>query len=339
MKTRPDSIPVPSTDHYPYIRYVFENVGCRLPGEDRDYSRVGPHIQDDVDFARKIEKPSIISQEMIAALDSLTDPSFEAICSVIKPRCDEELITSKSSLADVAARRFDSCAGDFNDNPGAFDQAQIFLLANSRTARYAKWADLAAIYNESESGQKDAIFRYFAVCHNRHLEQVLATTGPEYDLPESLDRSFESKTIDGELACYDTALKRWLREDVFKHQYTAFGIDSYGGDILVATGPTLELVLARCITQAESNTPASLQKVSIVHHHDLIAQGQLKFTEGDHPFIKDRTPKLMWSYADLRPDAPGAVSKDDFFKTLYGVEKDLGSQWSKRNRLESELGL
>lgn len=340
MKNRPDSIPVPSADQYLNIRYLFENIDCRLPGEERDVSRLGPHIEDEVVFASKIEKPSMVSTSMIASLNALTDQSFEAICAVLRPRINNEVITSKNSLADMAARSLDSLADEFQGISGSLDQAQCFLLSGSRPTHYAKWGQLANLYNESDAGQKEAIFRYFAACHNRDLGLLLTTPAFNYVLPASLKRDFESKTIDGDVAMYDQASERWLREDVFKHQYVAFGIDSHGDDLIVATAPTLELVLARCIFETEFRTPSSLRKVNVVHHRDLIANGELQYTEGDHPFFKDRCPKLNWSYADLRaPGDTGAISKDSFFKTLYSVEKNLDSQWSKQNRLESELGM
>jgi hypothetical protein len=336
--TSPNHITPPSVEAYPYIRLLYENLDCHHPDEHKDSERVGPHVVADIDFDDSNQNgPHKIDTTIMAPLAAMTGETFEALCSVLKPKFQNEIITSRDNLADMARREY----GNITEasHPASTDQVMSYLLLSARVNRYVEWARLADLYNASTDDQQEALYQYFSIVKNRDLAILLATQAPAIDLPPAFDKPLQTRIENGEKQAFDVAKDRWLREDFVINQFEVYGVDSYHRDLLISTAPTLELAIARAI-QGAINFKGTLAHISLAQLGQFVATGEVKFTSGNHPHVKDKDPRITWRHADLRPkNDQGGITKTEFLKTLYATEEALGMQWSKVSRLEDELGL
>jgi hypothetical protein len=332
--TRPDRIATPSISAYPYIRLLYENIECYRPGDPWDWDRVGPHVVEDEDFDYfKQQTPSKIDSALMTPLVAMSDTTFEALCKVLKPKFGGEIITSRNSLADLAQRQY----GTMND--ASLDQVMAYLFLTARANRYVEWARLADLYNESPDDQQEALFRHFTVGRNRDIGKLLAVQAPVYDLPSAFDQPLQTRAGNDQTQAFDVAAGKWLREDFVMNQFEVYGTDSFFRELLMATAPTLELAIARSI-KGTMNYKGKLSRISIAQHGRYLAAGDIEFTSGIHPHVKDKDPRIKWTHTDLRPEKnEGGITKREFLKTLYATESAMGMQWSKVARLEDELGL
>ena len=335
---RPARIATPSVDAYPYIRLLYENIDCHIPKEPVDWDRVGPHVVKDFDFDySRQQTASKIDAALMAPLAAMSDQTFEALCSVLKPRMYGEIITSRNSLADLAQRRYSDLSTD--ENPASLDQVMTHLFLTAWANRYVEWARLAELYNDSPDDQKEALHRYFTEGRNRDLGFMFRVKTPEFDLPASFDKPLQTKAGNDQTQAFDLVTGKWLREDFVMNQFEVHGIDSHNRDILIATAPTLELAIARGINGA-INFNGKLLRMTLTLHGRFVAEGEVEFTSGSHPHIKDKDPRITWTHVEPRTTSDeGRIDKNEFLKTLYATESALGIQWSKVSKLEDELGL
>jgi hypothetical protein len=336
--THPVHIATPGISAYPYIRLLYENIDCHMPKEPLNWDRVGPHvIQDDEFNYSKQHVPSKIDNALMAPLAAMSDDTFEALCSALRLRAFGEPITSRSSLADLTQRHFNALTGA--DHTASLDQVMTHLFLNARISRHIEWAHLAELYNRSSDDQQEALHRYFTDCLNRDLGFLFRIKAPQFDLPAAFDKPLQARIENGEKQLFDVAAGKWLREAVVMHQFEVNAIDSHNRDILIATAPTLELAIARGITGV-IDFKGKLFSASIAQNGRFVASGNIEFTSGDHPRIKDKDPRVTWIHSDQRPSKnEGGFTKADFTKTLYDTEAAMGMQWSKVAKLEDELGL
>jgi hypothetical protein len=336
--TRPDHIFKPSTSAYPYIRLLYENIDCHLPKEPVDWNRVGPHVVPDDEFDHRPRQTAArVDAKLMATMAAMSDQTFETLCSVLKPRIYGEIITSRTSLADLAQRRYSDFSNDAN--PASLDQVMTHLFLDARANRYVEWARLADLYNESPDDQKEALHRHFTDGHNRDIGFLFKVKAPEFDLPEAFNKPLQTKAGVNKTQALDVVTGKWLREDFVTHQFEIHAIDSHNRDILLATAPTLELAIARGINGA-INFNGKLLRTTLSLHGRFVAQGEVQFTSGSHPHIKDKDPRITWTHVEPRTTSyEGRIDKAEFLKTLYATEAALGIQWSKVTRLEDELGL
>lgn len=336
--THPVHIATPSVSAYPYIRLLYENIDCHIPKEPMDWNRVGPHVVQDDDFNySKQQEPSKIDNELMAPLAAMSDETFEALCSVLRPRIYSDVITNRNSLANMAQLRYSEFYDDAN--PVSLDQVMTHLFLNARSSRYVEWARLAELYNRSPDDQQEALYRFFTDCQNRDLGFLFRLKAPEFDLPATFDKPLQTRVENGEKQVFDVAAGEWLMEGVVMNQFEVHAIDFQNRDILIATAPTLELAIARGINGVIGFS-GTLFSTSISQNGRFVASGDIEFTSGEHPRLKDKDPRITWTHTDQRPSKnEGGITKTEFIKTLYDTEAALGMQWSKVSQLEDELGL
>lgn len=336
----PETLPVPRPEDYPFIRTVYENADCRIPGERFGASRVGPHVILDDSFDYKIKTPSRVDATLLAPLAAMTDQTFEALCAVMLPRVNGEFITDRKSLAAMAVRhREDFIRLARDTQPFSLEQLQANVLYRANSKFHVEWTELAELYNGSCDSQKEAIHKLFALTSNRNLAELLAIRAPALKLPDSLTTNFETKTENGAVSIFDVSANAWSRDYVFLSQFNVYGIDSNHQDILMATAPTLEHAFAKA-TLAMLNFEGTLKKIYVSQNGCIVAEGDVQFTAGNHPHIKDKDPRVNWNPCDIRPEqGSGGFDARSIYKALYNAERALGVQWSKARRLENDLGM
>lgn len=336
--TRPTYIQPPSAEAYPYIRLLYENLDCHHPTEQLNWERVGPHVVADIDFDDSNQNgPHKIDTAIMAPLAAMTDVTLEALCSVLRPKFQNEIITSRKNLADMARRQYGNLTE--TSHPASADQVMSYLLLAAQANRYVEWARLAELYNTSADDQKEALYHYFTVVKNRDIAILLATKAPAIDLPPAFDKPLQTRVENGGKQAFDVATGRWVREDFAINQFEVYGVDSYHRDLLISTAPTLELAIARAI-QGSIDFKGTLMNISLAQLGQFVAMGEVKFTSGSHPHVKDKDPRITWRHADLRPkNDQGGITKKEFLKSLFATEAALGMQWSKVSTLEDQLGL
>jgi hypothetical protein len=334
MTKRPDLLPIPSIDAYPYIRIVFENIDCAIPGEPPDATREGPHVVRDEEYFYDGATPPLFDTHLTAPIALMSDQTLEALCAAMRPAIYGEFITSRQSLEDLARRKFETIMSQYQDTASP-EQVQCFLLVSARTSLFTQWAKIADLYNGASDDQKQAIYRYFENCLNRDLGQLLTIQAPVFDVPASLTPSFESKKEGEQTLVFDAKSNGWIREDIFLGQFAAYATDSRHQDRLLAVAPTMELAFARA-TLAVRNFDGVLKQVTLTKNGNLLAQGEVAFTGGNHPHIKNQDPRITWEPED---NERVGITRREVLRALFAAETAIGMEWSKVRRLEDDLGM
>lgn len=337
---RPTHITPPSMEAYPYIRMLYENIDCKVPGEHDQQARVGKYlVSDQNDFDKIYEGYSGMGASQIGAFGALSDETFSALCAGLKPRIGPTEINSKADVAMLAADVFENLD---EDEPATLEQVQANLFETLNFGKNTQWGKLAEVYNASSDDQQQAIIQFFSVLQNRNIVEILATKAPEYESLPTLEEAFETKTFPtGEVGVFDTLADRWIREDVFINKFQVLAVETNYQDTIIASAPTLALALARAIRAVDTLGTKAPRKVDITSYGHYIAVGEIEFTAGTHPKVKDSDPRVNWKHWDKRPskNEKGGHSTVEFKRILYKAEAALGIQRSKVADLENDLGL
>lgn len=334
----PTYITPPCLDAYPFItgKLKYTNHNIALLGDEEPW----PDKFDDVGFEEDLfRSPGISDVDRSSILDRMTDLTFERLFGIMKPHLNNDTaITLKAELSALALRNADIYTG-MQFRP---DQLEAYQLSDLKTEEHIHWGDLAALYNESSNDQQRVISDYFEHFKNRSLVRLLSVQAPIFSLPASLDEQFLSKTENGQTFLFSDIKNAWLRDDVFHRQFT---IQAVMGNLeyeLVACAPTLPMALAKATSFVKAlDRPSDHIAIRVLLNEQRLAGANIANVKGHQS-----SQKLIWS-----PDRVGAgfdfkkISahegdlKKIFGETLLAVEKTLGVQWSKVQKLEDELGL
>jgi hypothetical protein len=318
-------------------------------------------------MSKHFSEPRAIKQAQMAPISALSDETFRALFSLLKPSSFGTPIESRQDLEQFATsehwKLVYSAADDHDDF--SLDQLCCFLMFHAKLASSIQWHKVAQVYNESEPGQQAAIYEYFRQYIDFDLKQLLELTAAPVDLPSAFDKSFESRERNGDIYLFSDGLQEWLREDQFHQQYRV-NLKTSGATTkqLIATAPTLELAVAKASTHViQTQNARGYWYCDISQGGMVLATAYIEWMEKDLAKRQKGSDgiKLKWDLDSLciqkefvrkiqdnelnaeqikamvKHTTP--IKKDAFIKTLYAVEKALGLQWSKVYRLEDELGL
>lgn len=334
----PTYVTPPSLDAYPFIsgKLKFTNHNIALLGDEEPW----PDKFEDVGFEHDhFFSPDIIDVDRSSILSRMSDSTFERLFGILKLCLNNfTTITSKADLTALVLRNADL----YTDKQIRPDQIEAYQLSDLKTDEHIHWGDLTALYNESNPDQQRVISDYFEHYKNRSLVRLLSVQAPCFNLPVSLDEQFLSKTENGQTFLFSDIQSAWLRDDVFHRQFTIQAVMSDMEYRLVACAPTLTTALAKVTSFVLALDRSSGHiAMRVLLNEKLLAVAKIANTKGNNA-----SQKMIWNLDRIGTDnefkkisAQEGNLKDTFTDTLLAVEKALGLQWSKVQKLEDELGL
>jgi hypothetical protein len=334
----PIYITPPSLDAYPFItaKMIYTNHNIDTFGDKEPW----PDEYNDAGFeADHFGSPSTVDVDRSSILTRMTDSTFERLFGILK-LCFHNftVIPTKAELSRLALRNADLYVGK-HFRP---DQLDAYLLADLKTDDHAHWGDLAALYNESSPDQQRVISDYFEHFKNRSLVRLLSVLTPSFNLPASFDEPFLSKTENGQTFLFSDIKNAWRRDDELHRQFT---IEAVKHDLtyeLVACAPTLPLALGKATLFVQTLEHSSdYIAIRLLLNKQRLAGANIYNTKG-HQFAQKltwRTDKVGADFDFKKISAQYGNLNEIFTDTLLAVERKLGVQWSKVQKLEDELGL
>jgi hypothetical protein len=338
--TLPTHITPPSLDAYPFITAKFLATDIAIEHIDEG---AWPTENDDAVFESKhITLPGQIKIAQCGTLTGMHDSTFVALFSILKVSyANFTAVTSKADLSKLAARDYDLYWNEtFRD-----DQLQAYLLYSLTMGESIHWGQLTDLYNASSPGQQQSISDYFKHFKNRSLVDLLSIPAPIFTIPDRITRRHLSKVENGQTYCFSDIKQTWLRDDVFQQQFVIKSVFEDGKTGLVGSAPTLAIAIAKATQFALAVTDdSSHTAIRINIGSQRLAFAKMISIQGHQSAVK-----LTWNINSVGDNckrqpisehcARGYSMKEAFAETLKDVEKELGVQWYKAQRLEDELGL
>lgn len=325
--------------------------------------------------------PDLVSSESAAAIKSMTDSTFKALFGILDASISQELIDNKANLERRAVVEFErQCIKNDRDElglgPFTHDQVQAYVMFDCQFTRHPNWRKLTELYNDSTDDQQQAIHQYFVKFHGISLKALVATTGPNIEIPK-ITSAPRTKEHYGDLYLLNEDSQRWLREDAHHSQYKVCLISKEQPVIvtLVAGAPTLEEAAAKATVVAQKYQDLGplnqFLSIDITYRSKSIMEAFIFDTAA--PGVSDiPTVKLRWSMKldqyrarvqsivdglqkvddptdDLHEVRIKKLSKilkslprfshEDLQKKVLSAERAVGVQWAKVYQLEDDLGL
>jgi hypothetical protein len=376
---RPARLNKPSLEAYPFIDVMMFRrslIGiAHAPFDVKNRSYL------DSLFSQNYFPLESISLEQMAPLQAMTTDTLDRLLYILKPTIEGSIIDTKAALDQAAMDAYDShiddSIGDRIDN-ASLDQMVCYQLYKAVLTEPVHWGQMVDLYNNSAADQQEAIHQFFLNNFNRQLDVILATPTHGLMLPESLSKTFESKTENGETLFYSEVEQQWLNEAAFQQIYSVTIKKEGNGhhDMLIAGAPTTDqaIAFATLFTQ-EMDSKHSGYRIFIGHNNDKIAYAVVA-PVGDE-LSEDVKHKLAWDFKNVGTSTSQAETIRDnlmtqiescsprlrqlieqehreicrhihsclsdtpetFTKAVLSVERALGVQWSKVQMLEDALGL
>lgn len=333
--TAPASIEAPSPSDYPFIRIEHERQPVRTFGA----SSLAPVASSDAAFRQHhFNNPVSVQHTQTRGLTNLSDATFKELCEIFSPRYFDYCIDSKKDLTILASKNADF----FNENEdedghASYEQIESYLLHKSKLTSDVSWRRVAALYNNSDPDQQQALIYFFENCWNRSLVDLLAIRAPAINIADDLVENFETKTELGEVFVLDPESKEWMIDRLFYNQFIVSAFDNHGERYLVCCSPTLKNAIAKATVFIRDCTRATtkdvlLEYIQIDKSNDTYADAYVVYTGGSNRVMKDENPRLDW--------IPRQKTGDKSLKAeIYAIEKALGVQWAKVTTLENDLGI
>jgi hypothetical protein len=336
--TLPTHITPPSLDAYPFItaKFLADNIAI-----EHIKDGAWPSETDDADFESKFfASRGRIKIAQSGTLAGMDDSTFVGLFSALKLSYHNfSAISSKSDLSKLAARDFDL----YIDEKFRPDQLEAFVLYSLSVGEKIHWGQVTDLYNASTPGQQQSISDYFKHFKNRSLVNLLSIQAPSFTIPDSVQSKFLSRVENGLTYCFSDIKQTWLREDLFHQEFVIKSVLQDGSIGLVGSAPTLAIAIAKASLFAQTVSPERDHiAIRMSVNGQRLAFAKIVDIQGHHS-----AAKLVWSISSVgeyclksqRVSLHSGLIKDAFTEALMEVEKELGLQWYKVQKLEDELGL
>lgn len=335
--TLPTHITPPSVDAYPFItaKFLATNIAIEHLGDT-----VWPSDTDDADFeSAHFNSPGKIKIAQSGTLAGMHDSTFVGLFSILKLSYHNfTAITSKSDLSKLAARDYDLYTGE----KFRADQLEAYVLYSLTVDVNIHWGQLANLYNAASPGQQQSISDYLKYFKNRSLVDLMSIPAPSFTIPDVIERRFLSKLESGQTYCFSDLKQTWMREDLFHNEFVIKSVLQDGRLGLVGSAPTLPIAIAKASLFAQTISPErEYIAIRMSVGGQRLAFAKIAAIKGHKSAVK-----LVWSISSVgdyctmqRISVRGDSMKEAFAETLLDVEKELGLQWYKAQKLEDELGL
>ena len=320
----PKSLTRPRIEAHPFITVVNEvqDVGFKHRTDDREW----PNNFGDADFITdNFEHPVCVREDSLAPIREMTDNTFSRLCEIIRPEFFETVILSKEDLTRCAVDNTGRFDDDDDNSDFSLDQLEGYILAHASLSDSIHWANLADLYNESSADQQAAIHGFFVHCRNRSLAVLMEVPAPAFEIPESLAKTFQYESRDGQIMAFSESQQKWLRDDLFLQQYHVHGIHkSTEAIFLLATAPTLAQAIAKATAFTLNARGSSVtDSIAIKYRKSYLACSDMTHTVSEDADIME----MLMSPVTLKWDLEfGAKRTRNTQNKLKGLAESMAKE-------------
>jgi hypothetical protein len=343
----PASLPSPSINAYPFMSLIMRQGGDYRP-DMRIFSNLTAEQVYNCAAINRVDgnaPPRFCPESASAAIRVLSSETFSLLAQIICLKKDGKVIDDKAEFIGHCATQDGSILeyfGRFTETH-APEQLQAWLIAAERGRLNVHWGALAELYNNAEQSQQVAICDLFSGCFGCNLSGIYKVPAPTIEIPVDLIPVTETRKEGHFTFCFNNAKNRWQRDDLYQSE---FWVDCINGSaitnpVLIATAPTLEEAIA--IATAYTKRMSDSLGFYGMHISDLRSDDDenpcLFLTAGLGSSAKpwqSFAGRLKWN---LDKSFSNALERQAHLDTILKIEKRLGVQWSKVQRLEDDLGM
>jgi hypothetical protein len=252
-------------------------------------------------FSQKYFPLESVTLEQMAPLQAMNAATLDRLLYVLKPKIWGSIIDTKAAFDQITVAAYDSHIDSIGGRVEAcsLEQMASYQLHKAVMTEPVHWGQMVDLYNNATADQQEAIHQFFLHNYNRQLDVILATPAPDVTLPESLRKTFDAKTENGETFFYSEVAQKWFNEAALQQIYsvTAKKNGSANPEILIATAATVEEVIAFATIFTQGKhwiTP--VDRITIHHSNNEIAVADIVFSSRDpeKTFPVSMKYKLDW---------------------------------------------
>ena len=339
--TRPGHLPPPPLRDHQFINFAFMDM-VTAAGTALGYVKSSSVTNGLVANADFISRPSQINSAQASVITSMTEETFEKLAPILHFVVEDKLVDSKRGLAAVTAYMMPSIMDKTGEMPGQYtmEQAQAYVVYQSRTGFHIHWAALAELYNASSEDQKEAIDGLFTQVLDRSLRDLYSVSAPALNLPDSFKQDQWRHEADGEIPyTHSEYLDTWLREDIAASQFWVEGkLPDGESTVFIASGSSLQEAIGYAsayVMKANTgglvaNALGMFSSISIDFNRKVIAEASII-----QPSRYRKTgTKLSWSVTE---PAHEKFPQTLFTQELRAAESKLGIRWNRKDWLENDI--
>lgn len=302
----PRQLTAPKLEDYPFVTLMFRNDVNAFVAAD------GGHPMGDSELHGAMSEkyfywPDKIAPETLAIISTMTDATFEGLCSVLCPKYNDFAVKTKADLRELAEQRQQYVKPDPEEGLGHYtlEQLQSYLLFGSETTKNIHWGNFTRLFNESSADQQYALEQFFDKYHGHNLDTLLAHAAMPIEIPEIFEETFEAREHAGNTYHFSADKDKWLREDRFHQQYR-LDVTLAGSSFtfLRASAPTLKLAVVKATALAMAGIDGSLGRIEILQGGVPVMHAEVIYSEKvvDGAPAAVPTSKLRWDFSNIGPD-------------------------------------
>lgn len=302
----PRQLTAPKLEDYPFVTLMFRNDVNAFVAADGGNPMGDPELHGAMSETY-FDWPSKIAPETLAILSTMTDATFNGLCSVLCPKYDDFAVKSKADLRELAERRQQYVKPDPEDGLGHYtlEQLESYLLFGSEYTRNVHWGNFTKLFNTCAADQQQAIEKFFDRYHGQGLDVLLSHAAKPIEIPEILKENFEAREHAGNIYHFSEEKEKWLREDRFHQQYRLdVTIDGSSFTFLRASAPTLRQAVVKATALALAGSDGIMGRVEILQGGVPVMHAEVIYSEKvvDGAPAPVPTAKLRWDFTNIGPE-------------------------------------
>lgn len=302
----PRQLTAPKLEDYPFVTLMFRNDVKAFVAADGGHPMGDPELHGAMSETY-FDWPSKIAPETLAILSSMTDATFNGLCSVLCPKYDDFAVKSKADLRELAERRQQYVKPDPEEGLGHYtlEQLESYLLFGSEYTRNVHWGNFTKLFNTCAADQQQAVEKFFDRYHGQSLDVLLLHAAKPIEIPEILQEKFEAREHAGSTYHFSEDKQKWLREDRFNQQYRLdVTIQGSSFTFLRASAPTLKQAVTKATALALSGSDGIMGRIEILQGGIPVMHAEVIYLEKvvDGAPAPVPTAKLRWDFTNIGPE-------------------------------------
>lgn len=302
----PRQLTAPKLEDYPFVTSMFRNEVHAFVAADGGHPMGDPVAHGQL-AEQYFDWPDKISPETLAILRTMTDATFEGLCSALCPKYNDFAVKTKADLLELAEQRQQYVKPDPEEGLGHYtlEQLQSYLLFGTETTKNVHWGNFTRFFNGSSIDQQNAIEQFFDKYHGHKLNQLLAHAFLPIETPEIFKETLEPREHAGNIYHFSEDKGKWLREDRFHQQYR-LDVTLAGSSftLMRASAPTLKMAVVKATSLALAGIDGSLGRIEILQGGVPVMHAEVVYSEKvvEGAPAPAPTSKLRWDFSDIGPD-------------------------------------
>lgn len=289
------ALPVPAINELPFIDDSFAEA-VSLARDSDGACGSESHAQD-------------ISNAEVAAYHNLSEHAFAGLATLLGMHTFGQPIRAKEDLAAMANQKHEEFEDEECCEIDLHDLEAFLALSSGVKSSGIRWDKIAALHNESDDADRQAIRTYFNKAFENDLAYTLSIRGPSIDIPQSLRHHEAGVQFGDKLFFQAPEDKSWVSEDSFHTRFrvTAVIVEKQGSTVfsnplVIAVSGYLDEAIAMASVYVkkrmymdEQHPNNTVSSISISLGRESVAVASL--VEDRSSTASARSHKLIWECA------------------------------------------